>query len=88
MHPAILLSAGFLLGTVGMKVAKSEPVHKATVKMLAQGMRVKEEAQTLIDEAKADFDDLVAEASYANKQKAEQQEVKIEEMENKENENN
>ena len=88
MHPAILLGAGFLLGTVGTKVVKSEPVHKATVKMLAQGMRVKEEAQTLIDEAKADFDDLVAEASYANKQKAEQQEVKIEEMENKENENN
>lgn len=82
MHPALLIGAGFLLGTAGVKVIKSEPARKAAVKTLAQGLRIKEDAQTLVDQAKAEFDDLVAEATYVNDQK----EVKIETVDSQDEE--
>lgn len=64
MNHGLLVGAGFLLGTVGVKVLKSEPVRNATVKTIAQGLRIKEEAETIVDEAKAEFDDILAEAGY------------------------
>ena len=64
MHPGLLVGAGFLLGTVGVKALKSEPAKKLMVQAAVQGMRVKDEAETLIDEAKAEFDDVIAQASY------------------------
>ena len=64
MHPAALVGAGFLLGTIGMKAITSAPVKKAAVKGIACGMKTKECVQAMIDEAKAEVDDLIAEASY------------------------
>ena len=60
MNHGILVGAGFLLGTLGVKALKSEPVRKAAVATVAQGLKVKEEAESIVDEAKADL----AEAGY------------------------
>ena len=66
MNHGLLVGAGFLLGTVGVKALKSETARKVYVKTIAQGLRVKEEAETIVDEAKAEFDDILAEAGYQN----------------------
>lgn len=79
MNHAVLVGAGFLLGTVGVKVLKSEPVRNATVKTIAQGLRIKEEAETIVDEAKAEFDDILAEAGY-EKDKAEEEDEEAKEL--------
>lgn len=62
MNHGILVGAGFLLGTLGVKALKSEPAHKAAVATIAQGLKLKEGAESLADEAKAEFDDILAEA--------------------------
>ena len=64
MNHGILVGAGFLLGTLGVKALKSEPAHKAAVATIAQGLKLKEGAESLGDEAKAEFDDILAEAGY------------------------
>lgn len=65
MNHGILVGAGFLLGTLGVKALKSEPAHKAAVYTVAQGLKLKEGAETIVDEAKAEFDDILAEAGYS-----------------------
>lgn len=67
MNHGLLVGAGFLLGTLGVKALKSEPAHKAAVATVAQGLKIKEEAETIVDEAKAEFDDIMAEAGYEKK---------------------
>lgn len=47
MNHGLLVGAGFLLGTLGVKALKSEPARKVYVKTIAQGLRVKEEAEEL-----------------------------------------
>lgn len=64
MNHGILVGAGFLLGTLGVKALKSGPAHKAAVATIAQGLKLKEGAESLVDEAKAEFDDILAEAGY------------------------
>lgn len=64
MNHGILVGAGFLLGTLGIKALKSEPAHKAAVATTAQVLKLKEGAETIVDEAKAEFDDILAEAGY------------------------
>ena len=64
MNPGFLVGAGFLLGSVGLKAATSKKAKKIYVKGIVQGMRAKEEVETMIDEARAEFDDLLAEAGY------------------------
>ena len=71
MNHGLLVGAGFLLGTVGLKALKSDTARKVYVKGIAQGLRVKEEAETIVDEAKAEFDDILAEAGYNDKEDAE-----------------
>ena len=66
MHPGILIGAGFVLGSAGLKLATSAPAKRAYVKGLVCGMKAKESIETVIDEAKAEFDDIVAEASFAH----------------------
>ncbi|WP_314921138.1 DUF6110 family protein [Slackia exigua] len=65
MHPAWLVGIGVLIGTAGLKVLKSKPAKQLYVDALVGGMQVRETASTLVDEAKAEFDDLMAEAEYA-----------------------
>lgn len=65
MNPGILVGAGFLLGSVGVKALTSKKAKQVYVKGIVQGMRAKEEVETMVDEARAEFDDLLAEAGYA-----------------------
>lgn len=65
MHPAWLVGIGILIGTAGLKVLKSKPAKQLYVDALVGGMQVRETASTLVDEAKAEFDDLMAEAEYS-----------------------
>lgn len=74
MNHGILVGAGFLLGTLGVKALKSEPAHKAAVATTAQVLKLKEEAETIVDEAKAEIDDILAEAGY-NKEEAVEEEA-------------
>ncbi len=76
MHPGILVGAGFLIGTLGVKALKSEPAHKAAVYTIAQGLKAKEGAETLVDEAKAEFDDILAEAGYNKEEEVEEEAAK------------
>lgn len=64
MNPGILVGAGFLLGSVGLKALTSDKAKKVYVKGIVQGLHAKEEIETMVDEARAEFDDLMAEAGY------------------------
>lgn len=77
MNHGILVGAGFLLGTLGIKALKSEPAHKAAVATTAQVLKLKEGAETIVDEAKAEIDDILAEAGY-DKAEAEAEETEEE----------
>ena len=61
---ALLVGAGFLAGTVGVKALTSDTAKKAYVNVLAQGMRAKAAYQDVVEQAKANVDDMVAEAAY------------------------
>lgn len=67
MHPAILVGAGFLAGTAGIKAVTSKPARKLYVKGIVSGMKAKEQCETLVEEAKAEFDDIMAEAEFEAK---------------------
>lgn len=55
---------GFLAGTVGVKLLKSEPVRKAAVATVAAGMRAKASYDDIVEQARAEVEDIVAEATY------------------------
>ena len=61
---ALLVGAGFLAGTAGIAALKSKPAHDLAVACTVQGMRAKEGYKSLVEEAKAQFDDIQAEADY------------------------
>ena len=61
---ALFTGLGFLLGSVGLKAATSSTAKKGYVHAMAQGMRAKHEYESMVERAKAEYDDLVAEASY------------------------
>ena len=67
MHPAILVGAGFLAGTAGVKAVTSKTARKIYVKGLVQSLKAKENCESLVEEAKAQFDDLMAETEYQAK---------------------
>ena len=60
----LLVSGGFLLGTAGLKLLTSAPVKNACVQGIACGMRIKNGYQDMVEQAKAEVDDMVAEAAY------------------------
>lgn len=62
-----MVGLGFLLGTVGVKAATSEPAKKLYVEGVAAGMRAKAGYDDIVEQAKAQVDDIVAEAEYLNK---------------------
>ncbi len=55
---------GFLIGTVGLKAATSETAKKGYVHVMAQGFKAKAGYEDLVEQAKAEFDDMKAEAEY------------------------
>lgn len=60
MFNTLLVSGGFLLGTAGVKLLKSEPVKNACVQGVACGIRLKNGYQDMVEQAKAEVDDMVA----------------------------
>ena len=81
MNPGFLIGAGFLLGSVGLKVATSDKAKQLYVKGIVQGMRAKEEVETVIDEARAEFDDLLAEAGYVKELEEGEEAASVEDAE-------
>lgn len=59
-----LVTGGFLLGTVGVKALTSPTAKKCYVQGVAAGMRAKAAYEDIVEQAKAEVDDIVAEASY------------------------
>ena len=62
----LLVGAGFLLGTVGIKALTSNTAKKCYVQGVAKGLQAKNCYENIVEEAKAQVDDIVAEASYIN----------------------
>ncbi|RDB67431.1 DUF6110 family protein [Eggerthella sinensis] len=60
----LLVGAGFLLGTVGVKALTSPTAKKCYVQGVAQGLRAKASYESIVEQAKAEVDDIVAEATY------------------------
>ena len=60
----LLVGGGFLLGTAGLKLLTSAPVKNACVQGIACGMRIKNGYQDMVEQAKAEVDDMVGEAAY------------------------
>lgn len=73
---ALLIGGGFLLGTAGMKAVTSAPAKRAYVQGIACGIRAKNCYQDMVEQAKAEVDDMVAEATYlTSKPKADETET-------------
>jgi polyhydroxyalkanoate synthesis regulator phasin len=66
-----LVAAGFVLGTVGVKMATSEQAKKLCVQAVSKGLLVKAAGQDIIEQAKSNVDDIIAEANYLNQQETE-----------------
>lgn len=60
----LLVGMGFLLGTVGVKALTSSTAKKCYVRGVAQGLRAKATYESIVEQAKAEVDDIVAEAAY------------------------
>ena len=60
----LLVGMGFLLGTVGVKELTSSTAKKCYVRSVAQGLRAKATYESIVEQAKAEVDDIVAEAAY------------------------
>lgn len=77
----LLIGGGFLLGTLGVKALTSDAAKKCYVQGLAQGMRAKSAYETMVEQAKAQVDDIVAEANYLNVAVAEEKAARAETVE-------
>ncbi len=62
----LLVGAGFLLGTLGVKALTSQRARTCYVKGVACGLKAKESYDRVIEEAKAQVGDIVSEANYLN----------------------
>lgn len=63
---SLLVAAGAVLGVVVPKVLASDAAKRVAVNGVAAGMRVKAGYQDIVEQAKAQVDDIVAEAEYLN----------------------
>lgn len=62
----LLVGAGFLLGTIGIKALTSPAARRCYVQGVAYGLRARDSYSSIVEEAKAQVDDIVAEAGYLN----------------------
>ena len=60
----VIAGLGFLAGSVGVKALTSDTAKRGYVHAMARGMKCKAEYEGMIERAKAEYDDMVAEASY------------------------
>lgn len=59
-----LVGLGALLGAAGAQVVRTGLVRGLAVKGVVAGMRIKDEYEGIVEQAKAEVDDIVAEAAY------------------------
>ncbi|MDR3316110.1 MAG: DUF6110 family protein [Coriobacteriales bacterium] len=64
----LLVGLGFLLGTLGVRAATSKPAKDLYVSALVKGLQAKSAGEELVEQAKSNLDDIVAEANYVNAQ--------------------
>lgn len=64
MHPGLLVLGGFLLGTAGVKAVRSNPARRVYVRTTVCALQAKDYVARVVDEAKAECDDIMAEAQY------------------------
>ena len=62
----LIFAGGFLAGTVGVKALQTEPVRRVAVQAVAAGMRAKASYDDIVEQARAEVEDVVAEAAYVN----------------------
>lgn len=62
----LLLGAGVVIGSVGVKMLTSDSAKRVYVKAVAAGMRAKHACEDTFENARAEMDDIVAEAAYLN----------------------
>ena len=66
----LLLGAGVLIGSVGAKVLTSDGAKRVYVEAVAEavaaGLRAKQACEDTVERARAEMDDIVAEAAYLN----------------------
>ena len=53
-----------IIGTVGVKAVTSGTAKKGYVHAMAQGMKAKAEYENIVEQAKAEYDDIKAQAAY------------------------
>ena len=63
-----MLLGGAALGQVVPRVLTSEPAKRCYVQCIAAGMRAKANYLDLVEQARAEVGDMVAEATYMNEQ--------------------
>ena len=61
-----MIAGGFALGTLGLKALSSSTAKKCYVQGVAKGLQAKAAYQDVVEQAKDQVDDIVAEASYIN----------------------
>lgn len=62
------LLGGVVLGSVGPKLLMSDTAKRVYVQGIAAGMRAKSAYMDLVEQARAEVGDMVAEATYINSQ--------------------
>lgn len=84
MNHGWFVLGGFMLGTAGMKMITSRPFKRVLARTTAYGLEAKDYLDYVVDEAKAQCDDIMAEAKLIQEQdkaKAEEhEEIAIEEV--------
>ena len=66
----LLVGAGFLAGSVGLKALMSPAAKRVYVQGIAKGLQAKSCYEGIVEQAKAEVDDIVAEATYLSVQTA------------------
>ena len=61
---ALFTGLGFLIGTAGLKAVTSQTAKKGYVHAMAKGLQAKASYETMVEQAKAEFDDMKAEAEF------------------------
>ncbi len=79
---ALLVGSGFLAGTLGIKMLTSKTAKKCYVQGVAKGLQVKQGYQNIVEQAKAQVDDIMAEANYINLSQNEKAEAETAEAAN------
>jgi hypothetical protein len=65
-----LISAGFFLGTVGIKLLTSASAKKLYVQGVSKALQARSAGLDILEQAKSNLDDIVAEASYLTEKDA------------------